>query len=101
VTGDRAPVASKPRQTGSLATTTPTVCAAPRGALPATAPAAALPGDYARRGPAGSLWGLRLGQIHPHVFDLQKFMQTLLAAQPAIATLLHPAERRERLHPLT
>src|SRR3546814_6759328 len=44
------------------------------------------------------LRGLRLGDVHPDILDLQEFVQALLAAEATIAALLHAAERQVRLH---
>src|SRR5690349_12323211 len=56
--------------------------------------------ECAQQDPGGSLGGLRLGEVHPDVLDLQELVQTFLSTQPAIAALLHPTEGRKRLHTL-
>src|SRR3546814_14179289 len=54
--------------------------------------------DRAMRRSFRDLRGLRLGDVHPDILDLQEFVQALLAAEAAIAALLHAAERQVRLH---
>src|SRR3546814_2622172 len=54
--------------------------------------------DRAMRRSFRDLRGLRLGDVHPDILDLQEFVQALLAAEATIAALLHAAERRSEEH---